>query len=79
MCSDAGATTSWGAAKNSPDHVKDFYNTGMTYINSVGINGGTDKMSTSLTYANTKVDGVIPTNELGKNNIALRQSIKMFR
>jgi TonB-linked SusC/RagA family outer membrane protein len=76
--SDAGATTSWGAAKNSPDHVKDFYNTGMTYINSVGINGGTDKMSTSLTYANTKVDGVIPTNEFSKNNIALRQSIKMF-
>ncbi len=75
---DAGATTSWGAAKNSPDHVKDFYNTGMTFINSVGINGGTDKMSTSLTFANTKVDGIIPTNEFKKNNIALRQSIKMF-
>lgn len=75
---DPGATTTWGAEKNSPDHVKDFYNTGMTYINSVGINGGTDKMSTSLTYANTKVDGIIPINEFKKNNIALRQSIKMF-
>ncbi|PKB18940.1 SusC/RagA family TonB-linked outer membrane protein [Flavobacterium sp. 5] len=75
---EAGATTTWGAKKNSPDHVKDFYNTGMTYINSVGINGGTDKMSTSLTFANTKVDGIIPTNEFKKNNIALRQSIKMF-
>ncbi|WP_188050386.1 SusC/RagA family TonB-linked outer membrane protein [Flavobacterium sp. GP15] len=75
---EAGATTSWGAAKKSPNHVKDFYNTGMTYINSVSINGGTDKMTTSLTYANTKVDGVMPTNEFKKNNIALRQSIKMF-
>ncbi|WP_035646936.1 SusC/RagA family TonB-linked outer membrane protein [Flavobacterium sp. ASV13] len=68
----------WGAAKNSPDHVKDFYNTGVTMINSVSVNGGSDKMSTSLTYANTKVDGVIPTNEFKKNNIALRQSVKLF-
>jgi TonB-linked SusC/RagA family outer membrane protein len=75
---DPGATTSWGAAKQSPDHVKDFYNTGGTYINSISVNGGTDKMTTSLTYANTKVDGVLPTNEFKKNNIALRQSIKMF-
>jgi TonB-linked SusC/RagA family outer membrane protein len=75
---DPGATTSWGAAKQSPDHVKDFYNTGGTYINSISVNGGTDKMTTSLTYANTKVDGVLPTNEFKKNNIALRQSVKMF-
>jgi TonB-linked SusC/RagA family outer membrane protein len=75
---DPGATTSWGAAKQSPDHVKDFYNTGATYINSISVNGGTDKSTTSLTYANTKVDGVLPTNEFKKNNIALRQSIKMF-
>lgn len=75
---DPGATTSWGAAKQSPDHVKDFYNTGATYINSISVNGGTDKMTTSLTYANTKVDGVLPTNEFKKNNIALRQSVKMF-
>jgi len=75
---DPGATTSWGAAKQSPDHVEDFYNTGGTYINSISVNGGTDKMTTSLTYANTKVDGVLPTNEFKKNNIALRQSVKMF-
>ncbi|WP_269222704.1 SusC/RagA family TonB-linked outer membrane protein [Flavobacterium sp. IMCC34518] len=75
---DAGATTTWGAAKSSPDHVKDFYNTGMTYINSISVNGGTDKVSTSLTFANTNVSGIIPQNELRKNNFGLRQSIKMF-
>jgi TonB-linked SusC/RagA family outer membrane protein len=75
---DPGATKTWGAAKSSDDHVKDFYNTGMTFINSVAVNGGTDKMSTSLTFANTNVSGVLPTNELKKNNIALRQSVKMF-
>jgi TonB-linked SusC/RagA family outer membrane protein len=75
---DPGATTSWGAPKSSPDHVKDFYNTGMTFINSVAVNGGTDKMSTSFTLANTNVSGVIPENDFRKNNIALRQSIKMF-
>jgi len=73
-----GATKTWGAAKSSQEHVKDFYNTGMTFINSISVNGGTDKASTSLTVANTNVSGVIPTNELKKNNIALRQSVKMF-
>ena len=74
-----GATKTWGAAKSSPDHVKkDFYNTGLTMINSISVNGGTDKASTSFTYSNTNVDGVMPENELNKNNIALRQSVKMF-
>jgi TonB-linked SusC/RagA family outer membrane protein len=76
--SKPGDTKSWGAAQSSPDHVKDFYDTGMTLINSVAVNGGTDKMSTSLTIANTNVSGVMPTNDFKKNNIALRQSIKMF-
>ncbi|TPG31342.1 SusC/RagA family TonB-linked outer membrane protein [Flavobacterium pectinovorum] len=75
---DPSSDKSWGAAKKSPDHVKGFYNTGVTMINSISINGGTDKATTSLTYANTNVDGVIPTNEFKKNNIALRQSIKLF-
>lgn len=75
---DPGETKTWGAAKKSQEHVKDFYNTGTTLINSISVNGGSDKMSTSLTFANTNVSGVIPTNELKKNNIALRQSVKMF-
>lgn len=75
---DPSSDKSWGAAKQSPDHVKGFYNTGVTMINSIAVNGGNDKMSTSLTYANTNVDGIIPTNEFKKNNIALRQSVKLF-
>ncbi|MCD0468594.1 SusC/RagA family TonB-linked outer membrane protein [Flavobacterium sp. JAS] len=75
---DPASDKSWGAAKKSSDHVKGFYNTGLTMINSISVNGGSDKATTSLTYANTKVDGVIPTNEFKKNNIALRQSVKLF-
>ncbi len=75
---DPASDKSWGAAKQSPDHVKGFYNTGVTMINSIAVNGGNEKMSTSLTYANTNVDGIIPTNEFKKNNIALRQSAKLF-
>ena len=75
---DPSSDKTWGAPKKSPDHVKGFYNTGLTMINSIAVNGGNDKMSTSLTYANTRVDGVIPTNEFKKNNIALRQTVKMF-
>ncbi|MCC9070839.1 SusC/RagA family TonB-linked outer membrane protein [Flavobacterium sp. F-65] len=74
----AGSEKTWGAEKDSPNHVPDFFNTGMTFINSVGINSGSEKASTSLTYANTQVAGVMPTNELKKNNIGIRQSVKLF-
>ncbi|WP_409416136.1 SusC/RagA family TonB-linked outer membrane protein [Flavobacterium sp. PS2] len=74
----AESAKTWGAAKESPEHVDNFFNTGMTFINSVGINSGSEKATTSLTYANTNIAGVMPTNELKKNNIGIRQSVKLF-
>jgi len=73
----AGGTKSWGVAKSSPDHVEDFYNTGFTAINSIGISSGSDKATTNFTYANTNVSGVIPTNELKKHNLSFRQTVKL--
>ncbi|MHC0441685.1 SusC/RagA family TonB-linked outer membrane protein [Flavobacterium sp. 3-210] len=74
----AGADESWGAKQSSPDHVKDFFNTGVTQITSVGYSLGSEKSSTAFSYANTSASGIIPGNSLKKNNFGIRQTAKFF-
>jgi TonB-linked SusC/RagA family outer membrane protein len=73
-----GADETWGAKGESNDHVKDFFDTGITQITSLGYAVGSNNSSTSLTYANTSASGVIPGNSLSKNNFGVRQSAKFF-
>jgi TonB-linked SusC/RagA family outer membrane protein len=58
--------------------VKDFFNTGITQISSLGFSVGTDAASTNLTYANTSASGIMPGNELSKNNFGINQTVKFF-
>ena len=52
------------------NNMRDFYDTGMEYQNTIGISGGDDKNSFSMSYGNTYSDGVVPTNaDLYKRNI----------
>ena len=73
-----GADETWGAKGASNDHVKDFFETGITQITSLGYSTGAANSSTSFTYANTSASGVIPENSLSKNNFGLRQTSKFF-
>jgi TonB-linked SusC/RagA family outer membrane protein len=57
-----------------PDNVKDFYRTGVTWNNSIGITGGTEKMQTYLSYTNNKVQGIQPKNDLTRHTFNLRVS-----
>lgn len=72
------AANSWGEKGKSKDHVKDFFQTGITQISSVDFSTATAISSTNLTYANTTSSGIIPGNSLSKNNFAIRQSGKFF-
>ena len=74
----SGADESWGAKGKSNDHVKDFFNTGVTQITSLGYSTNAVNSSTSFSYANTTSSGVIPGNTLSKNNFGARQSAKLF-
>lgn len=74
----SGADESWGAKQKSPDHVKDFFNTGITQITSVGYSLGTETSSTAFSYANTSASGIVPGNSLKKNNFGIRQTAKFF-
>ena len=57
-----------------PDNVKDFYRTGVTWNNSIGVTGGTEKMQTYLSYTNNKIQGIQPRNDLMRHTFNLRVS-----
>lgn len=82
---DAGSPVTWGKNADgtykkgaSGFEVKDFFNTGVTQISSLGFSVGTDIASTNLTYANTTASGIMPENALNKNNFGINQTVKFF-
>lgn len=75
-----GADDMWGAKSSgaSDAFIKDFFNTGKTYINGVSVSGGNDKAQFYASYANTKATGIVPNNSLLKHNFTLKGSSKFF-
>ena len=47
-----------------PDNINDFFRTGLSTTNSIGVSGGSDKMQTYLSYTYNYIQGIIPTNDL---------------
>jgi len=66
-----GDTRSYSPQKNN---IRDFFRTGVTLNNSVGVSGGSAKMQTYLSYTNNKTQGIIPHNDLTRHTINLRIS-----
>ena len=58
----------------NPDNVKNFYETGIVYNNSVAMYGGNEKTNFRLSYTNYQGTGTVPNNELKKNTVALNAS-----
>ncbi|WP_108870086.1 carboxypeptidase-like regulatory domain-containing protein [Aquimarina aquimarini] len=59
-------------------NVEDFLNTGTTAINSVSVSGGTETAQTYFSYANTQATGVIPTHNVKKHTLNVRETAKLF-
>lgn len=79
---DQLSAKSWGdkitTAASGKDRMDEFFRTGSTLINSVAINGGTEKVQSYLSYANTSAWGITPTNDFYRHNITLRESFNLF-
>ncbi|MDR1919180.1 MAG: SusC/RagA family TonB-linked outer membrane protein, partial [Tannerellaceae bacterium] len=60
------------------NRLNDFFRTGSTYINSLTVNGGTEKTQSFLSYANTTALGITPTNDFQRHNMTARESFKLF-
>lgn len=74
-----GSTNSWGAKINeAPDHVKDFFDNGRTWTNSIAFSGGTDAAQTYLSYSNTNSKGIMPTSEFDRHTLNLRETFKLL-
>ncbi len=55
-----------------PDNFKDFFTTGWNWINTIGINAGTEKSQAYISYTNTRSQGIVPNNRLARNNFNVR-------
>ncbi len=60
------------------DNSKDFYRTGTTFNNSISLSGGTEKIKTYFSYANSHANGMIDKNSYNRNTLAFRQSYKLW-
>jgi TonB-linked SusC/RagA family outer membrane protein len=55
-----------------PDNVKDFFRTGLTVNNSVGVSAGSDKMQSYFSYTNNYAKGIIRSNDLNRHTFNFR-------
>ncbi|NDV57689.1 SusC/RagA family TonB-linked outer membrane protein [Bacteroides sp. 519] len=72
---------SWGKRNEQQqnfNNTNDFFNTGITTINSIAFTTGNEKVQTYFSYANTYAEGAIKTNNLAKHNISFRETAGFF-
>ncbi|RYY58875.1 MAG: SusC/RagA family TonB-linked outer membrane protein [Chitinophagaceae bacterium] len=60
-----------------PDNYKDYFRTGSELLNSVSLSGGTAMAQTYFSFTNALSKGIIPNNDFRRNNLNLRQTLKM--
>lgn len=70
--------SSWGAkTNNSGYNPEDFFQTGVTAINSLSVSKGGEKTQTYFSYANTSNKGVVENSGLNKHNFNIRATTKL--
>lgn len=68
--------TPWLAGAHGPDT---FFQTAVTYTNSVDISGGSDKSTFRLGYTNQYQTGVLPNSLLNKNNVSFNGTYNILK
>ena len=60
------------------DDMADFFETGVNTNNSLSISGGTEKVRSYVSFANSHSNGLIPENTYNRNTFAFRQNYKLW-
>lgn len=60
------------------DDVDDFFRLGVTTNNSVSLSGGTEKVRSYVSYANSHSNGLLENNKYNRHTFAFRQHYKLF-
>lgn len=87
---DPAVGASWGAAMTGqpytnylgnpatysaqPNNIRDFFRTAVSFNNSIGITGGSERSQTYLSYTNNALQGTVPGNNLTRHTLNLRLS-----
>ena len=73
-----GSQDSWGAKGSSKNYVKDFFNTGTTWNNSLTFQAGNEKTTNFFSIANTTNKGVIETQKFDQYNLNYSNTSKFL-
>jgi len=63
---------------SKPNNVKDLYNLGVTWNNSVALTGGTDKGNFRLSFGNLNQKGMIYNTDYNRYTVGLNSSFKLI-
>ena len=74
-----GEFASWGNKKDATWEVKDFFQTGFTETNSLGLSAGNDRNQTYFSAASTNARGIIPNNTYNRYNFTLRNTTELIK
>lgn len=74
-----GEFASWGTKKNATWEPKDFFQTGFTETNSIGLSAGNDRNQTYFSAASTNARGIIPNNTYNRYNFTLRNTTELIK
>lgn len=75
---DGSTTLSWGPLLNDASRrgyePRDFFDTGMTYTNSITLSTGTEKNQTFFSAATVNSEGIVPNNRYNRFNFTFRNT-----
>ncbi|WP_229253045.1 SusC/RagA family TonB-linked outer membrane protein [Dyadobacter helix] len=78
--SSENASGSWGAkATTYPDNIRDFYRTGVSTNNSIGVSAGSQNVQTYMSYTFNKSQGLLPNNDLSRHTLNLRVTSQLTK
>lgn len=64
-----GETANYNAQEGN---IRDFFRTGTSFNNYVGVSGGNERTQSYFSYTNNSTQGIVPENQLGRHIINLR-------
>lgn len=68
--------TPWVAAENGPSY---FFETPMSFTNSIDVTGGGERSAIRLGYTNTSDKGIMPNSKINRNNFVLNGSYDILK
>lgn len=76
----ANAIDSWGAAASTyPGNVRSFFRDAYSNSNTISASGGSEKVTSAFTITNGRVSGIVPENQLNRNNLDLRINTNLVK